>query len=1449
MDSEELLKLSNIIIDLKKKVKCSVCYDYVQDVVETECGHLFCRECFGKQTVLCPVCKAVISRRRSIYKDEFLNSLSRFVNETCQLIKEKYTYDVEEIEKVNSNQLEKIIETAPNNIYIIPSDDDIPRNKKEPVEDAFDKLISNKRKCYTNKNKLSTREEILDFDNCETRSKVVNWLKENKQKLDILTQNKSELKSNDHFEIPSVSQVGRKVVKNNRSKGRTQSLSIADEAEDKILRRYQSLSQSLGDIDNYNIEEVQSEELMKQVERKVLQDMLEDQCLVNLENIAKQTEVAKNIFNKDKKAQTTKNVSPNFSNAGSASGWDRIGNDINSSIKDNKGKRPLRKSTAKSNAKNRKWPVEEKENPIHIIEGNAKQKDQKERHTHNRTKSNSNNIDKCTKENMVNHQKSRAKQCLVIEDCNQDISEQNGDKNVCNLEEDLNDDIFSMATQKTSNDSNIIDNIYVVPVSKHMTNITTIAIALSDNLDNCMKHVKNFDGDSLLHCFSNLKTYVDKIQQLKIEQNNEKAVQTSRIDGVIKCDAYTQTNKFSYLNKTVQTRVVQMHSMGLQTSCSLKHVETQTEENKTNEDIDNLIIGSSEEKMDVEESIKPIDNNMEEFTTVNTSKSNNVNVTNEANMAYNSPKTFSKIDSSQHQHSLNSLLVCTLNSAKSKKSQRQVNKKLFEDMSSSRKFKRIREVNPDSDSDDGTNPSKRKFVKDDLTVEFLDTENVKESDDLVTEDDDNIDYDKYLKEVMEKYGSPTKNIKTCAAKTPEKQPENCTKSALQKSQKRKIDTQQFSSGNGIFTGNTQFEENMDKIEKEIHQYEELQKSVNTESDLILGTPTVLHDSKKLKLLNFKSKGTKAVSEEAIETTSTGCVLSKKSAGDKKVLNTKRSQHGTSTQDALNILEELKNDDSFFDENEENNLQSEVTIKNRGSLKTGIESHNKSGKMSATSHDIDEILADLERDDDKEVEAELENISFTAEARKLEKREQNGDKISILQDIKIQDKVKNKTEQIGIDIIDSSGESDDDICETTPQKEKKRPSFNRSSNVDEIIQINDTTIEPLDICLPPPPGFEDDGRSKSTSPSQREFAVDASLTPDQLFLEDQITAQLDEIQPSGIIKSAKHKNKLLSQEIKEKFGNLAAEIIDDEMFSPIAKPTMNIRNVRLSSNTPLVNTPLVNTPRLTNKKPSILTSTPNQKSILNYLKQTESKSPTKKSKPCIMFSRIQNKELKNVFKQLEMRKMISVSGSFQSQVTHLIVAVDEMGRLKGHTAKFLLAVAAGIWVVRYDWAIECLKANKNVPEDPYEALDVSGIPGPQKSRLTRNSNPLFQEYSFFNAPPFTTLSVKDVEDVVRMLDGEIVDKLEDLTNDNGRIKLIITDSSATEEVEKFDDWLDNFKTATVDIEWFIKCVAEYQIISFRPFLMCSDEKIFDLNYPQALTQSVPFSFTETCGETM
>ncbi len=63
------------------------------------------------------------------------------------------------------------------------------------------------------------------------------------------------------------------------------------------------------------------------------------------------------------------------------------------------------------------------------------------------------------------------------------------------------------------------------------------------------------------------------------------------------------------------------------------------------------------------------------------------------------------------------------------------------------------------------------------------------------------------------------------------------------------------------------------------------------------------------------------------------------------------------------------------------------------------------------------------------------------------------------------------------------------------------------------------------------------------------------------------------------------------------------------------------------------------------------------------------------------------------------------------VTHIIVQLDE------RTRKFLYGVASGKWIVAVDWVHQCIRENRLIDEQPFEALDMDGEDGPPRARKT------------------------------------------------------------------------------------------------------------------------------------
>ncbi|XP_076250350.1 uncharacterized protein LOC143190123 isoform X1 [Rhynchophorus ferrugineus] len=560
-------------------------------------------------------------------------------------------------------------------------------------------------------------------------------------------------------------------------------------------------------------------------------------------------------------------------------------------------------------------------------------------------------------------------------------------------------------------------------------------------------------------------------------------------------------------------------------------------------------------------------------------------------------------------------------------------------------------------------------------------------------------------------------------------------------------------------------------------------AVNTEYDVIENIPNV-QPAKKSKFLDSKSSNDKTSLSELDKE-----VLNKDPASNNKIvphhLVSVLLQRDTSAEDAPNII---NNEKHVFSEGFE-----ELQTKRNQEMET---------TQKGLTQSIDEFLKEIGIDnaDDKEIKRELESIHFTAEMNKL--KEKYNSKILISQKVKIPESRIDRDKDI-INTIIISDDSDTEVVETTRLK-KKKSSFNRTP----VVNLEESNL--ISKILSPPPIFGDD-------------VEDISVQPERLaeLIEPGKNDQSENIQNQSIHKS-----------------NETKDIIDDlynEMFSPIATSSQNF--FKLSY--PL----LVNDSSPNIRKPNILSPTPNQKSILNYVNYSQNNNKLNKSKPCIMWSRISNEDMVNVFRQLELKRLITTSEHFTPEVTHLIMEVDKNGKLKSHTAKFLLAVAAGIWVLRWEWVVNCLKMNALISEEPYEVLDISGVPGPRMSRLTKIKNPLFQEYIFFCAPTFSVISINDIKNTVKMLGGEIADEL-DLLQLSKKFKIILTDRSTAGDLDKFDEWLEAYKTVTVDIEWFIKCVAQYKLLSFRSSVLCSEDTIFNLNYPDVLVESLPFVLTET-----
>ncbi|XP_049822480.1 uncharacterized protein LOC109604354 isoform X2 [Aethina tumida] len=389
------------------------------------------------------------------------------------------------------------------------------------------------------------------------------------------------------------------------------------------------------------------------------------------------------------------------------------------------------------------------------------------------------------------------------------------------------------------------------------------------------------------------------------------------------------------------------------------------------------------------------------------------------------------------------------------------------------------------------------------------------------------------------------------------------------------------------------------------------------------------------------------------------------------------------------------------------------------------------------------------------------------------------------------------------------DDDEDVIECTPPHLPER-NASQSLNTDDFA-----------IALPPPAEFCDD-------PPPAEFCDDPPpVTPPN---QSQPTSQaLNTLNRKGSLPEINSRTSTPSSKDHK----------PDLPFSPIFS---QIRNK-------LASQPL-DTPK---GKKGMLSSIPGQRSMFSYVQQSPSTSFSNVSqenlnssigsKPMVTATRLDKMQLLTI-STLAHRKLVTFSPTYSESVTHLIANVDENNCVEEHTMKFILAVASGAWVLNYNWVKDSLAQNRLVPEAPYEVLDGTGIAGPKIARLSRLTRPLFKGFKFCCLPPFQSAVKDDVEKVIKLLDGKVVPDLNSMNNfGDGLHGIIVSEIVGTQDFEIYEKYLEKYRCITVDLEWISKSVAQYKLTSVRPFLLCSEDYLSQLRYPQELLEEVPLSGTE------
>nr|XP_026487764.1 breast cancer type 1 susceptibility protein homolog isoform X1 [Vanessa tameamea] len=201
------------------------------------------------------------------------------------------------------------------------------------------------------------------------------------------------------------------------------------------------------------------------------------------------------------------------------------------------------------------------------------------------------------------------------------------------------------------------------------------------------------------------------------------------------------------------------------------------------------------------------------------------------------------------------------------------------------------------------------------------------------------------------------------------------------------------------------------------------------------------------------------------------------------------------------------------------------------------------------------------------------------------------------------------------------------------------------------------------------------------------------------------------------------------------------------------------------------------------------------------------------KLCVGGSCLSSSEHANL-KLLCLRRNWTFVDKYCKELTHLVVGVDEENKSQ-RSVKYMCALAGAKWIVSYEWVEKCLQTNSIVDEEPFEALDGTGEPGPRRSRVARLK--LFEGITFYCMPPFTVLDVDTLKDILESAGGRVASSPRDVRAAAGPA-LLLAEPERTQD-DKFTYLAMELSIVPVNYEWVLNCLGSYTLGSIYELLLC------------------------------
>ncbi|XP_020285635.1 uncharacterized protein LOC109855601 [Pseudomyrmex gracilis] len=230
---------------------------------------------------------------------------------------------------------------------------------------------------------------------------------------------------------------------------------------------------------------------------------------------------------------------------------------------------------------------------------------------------------------------------------------------------------------------------------------------------------------------------------------------------------------------------------------------------------------------------------------------------------------------------------------------------------------------------------------------------------------------------------------------------------------------------------------------------------------------------------------------------------------------------------------------------------------------------------------------------------------------------------------------------------------------------------------------------------------------------------------------------------------------------------------------------------------------------------------------------------KETTPCVVCSSLtvtQTKAVKDFAAEYKLR----FADRFDPKIiTHVIVNTTGKENAAKSTLKYLQGVAHRKWIVSYRWVEDCVRKQKILDEEPYEATTFcDGIfPAPRKSRL-RETN-LFEGFVFVCIGPYDNVTPAEYQDLLLATGAMVVDSLDDLDKKEGLKGILIQDDAYDNKV--IENWYRTVKAAPILVDWIVDCIGRYKLLKLASYIhFISPQDCYALGYPRDLLEDEEYS---------